>query len=251
MLCYTSSRSTRGELAVLTPRTLLTALFIGLSLTACQRQNEAELTLVAQNISLQTQIAEVRETATVDTERLQITVDYMGTLVGRAEDQHSQLVATQAAQNPPPDNAAAAPTDLPLPNGAVTTAADATATPPPETGAPALVDAVMAPGVGDDDCAVNPTSDFTTDTQEIYIVARGVNIPAGTNIAARFSIAGQEISHDFTPDFDIEDACVWFYIDQTDLAFTAGTWSVQLELNGTPVSSPIPFTIAAMSDQTG
>jgi hypothetical protein len=110
---------------------------------------------------------------------------------------------------------------------------------------------MMAADVGNDDCALNPTNTFTTDTAEIYIVARGVNIPPGTNIAARFSISGQEIRHDFTPDFTIENNCVWFFIDQNDLPFTAGTWSVQLELNNSPVSAPIPFTINAMSEDAG
>ena len=213
---------------------------LGLVLVGCQRQNQVELTLVAQNISLQTQIAAVQATATVDTERLQITVDYMNTLVGRAENQSSQLQATQSARTTQTDNqAVATPYLTPNPGDLVTPQE----TPVADNGQSALVDITMAPGVGDNDCAVNPTSEFSTSSDSIYVVATALNIQAGTHIAARFSIAGQEISHDFTPDFDINGNCVWFYIDQTDLPFTAGTWSVTLELNGIAVSAPIPFSI--------
>jgi hypothetical protein len=127
-----------------------------------------------------------------------------------------------------------APAATPLPDQTLATA---------EITQPALVNFQMAPVVGSDDCAVNPTSDFSTSDAEIYIVATGVNIPAGTNIAARFSVGGQEINHDFTPDFAIDGACIWFFIDQADVEFRAGTWSVELELNGAPASPPIPFTI--------
>ena len=234
----------------------LTALMILLAsvlIAGCQRQNEVELTLVAQKISLETQIGAIRETATVDAERLQITVDYMGTLVGRAEEQRSQLQATLVARGVDPSSIGAADSQLTTPfptpdSGVVNNVPGATQPiltlePTPEITIPSLQNITMAPGVGSDDCAVNPTSSFSVDTPEIYVVATGVNITAGTNVAARFAIAGQEIRHDFTPDFDIDGNCLWFFIDQNDLAFTAGTWSVLLELNGTAASSPIPFTI--------
>ena len=217
---------------------------------ACQRQNEVELTLVAQKISLETQIAGVRETATIDAERLQITVEYMGTLAGRAEEQRLQLQATLNARDSAPagntGNTQPLVTPLPAPDGSTENAAPTPeAVPPTEIpGLPALQNPVIAPGVGNDDCAINTTANFTTATTEIYVVATAVSLPAGTNIAARFSVAGQEIRHDFTPDFDIDGSCIWFFIDQTDLEFRAGTWSVQLELNGEPASQPIPFTIS-------
>ncbi len=236
-------------------------LLVGLLLAACQRQNEIQLTLIAQNATLQSEIGGVRQTATVDAERLQITVDYMGTLIGRAEEQRALLQATLVARGTDPANIAnIAPqfnTPFPTPGGA---SPDNALLPTPvpqqteiiqESTTPALVNYTIASGVGNDDCALNNVSAFTTADSEIYVVATGENITSGTNIAARFSVAGQEILHDFTPDFDIDGACVWFFIDQNDLAFRAGTWSVQLELNGTPASPPIPFTITgeeAMSE---
>ena len=227
---------------------------IALIVTACQRQNEVELTLVAQNLSLETQIAAIRETATVDSERLQITVDYMATLVGRVEEQRFQMEATLSARNIPADGNLNTPltTPFPTPGGPIENTVEGTpATPLPEQAAtpteaptqPTLQNIVMSASVGSDDCANGVTSSFTTATSEIYVVANAINIPAGTNIAARFSVAGQEIRHDFTPDFNIDNNCVWFFIDQTDLTFQAGNWSVQLELNGTPAGEVVPFTI--------
>lgn len=237
------------------PAILLLALFL---LAACQRQNEIQLTLIAQNATLQSEIGAVRATATVEAERLQITVDYMNTLVARAEGDRVQMQATLVSRGTDPASIAnIAPqftTPFPVPG---TPAANVPATPLPEqalatqevTG-PTLVNYMMAPGVGSDDCAVNPTTSFTTDTAEIYVVATGMNITAGTNIAARFSVGGQEIRHDFTPDFDINGACIWFFIDQNDVVFRPGTWSVELDLNGTPVSPPIPFTITGEEAMT-
>ncbi len=224
-------------------------------IAGCQRQNEVELTLVAQKLSLETQISAIRATATVDAERLQVTLEYMGTLVGRAEEQRSQLQATLVARGSDPSSigADASQFNTPLPtpgNGVVNNVPEAGLATPvptveitPQAVAPTLQDIVMAPGVDSNDCALNPTSTFPIDTAEIYVVATGVNLTAGTNVAARFSIAGQEIRHEFTPDFDINGNCIWFFIDENDLPFIAGTWSVQLELNGASASGPIPFTI--------
>lgn len=225
-------------------------LAVSLLLAACQRQNEIQLTLIAQNATLQSEIGAVRQTATVDAERLQITVDYMGTLIGRAEEQRALLQATLVARGTDPSNIAPQfNTPFPTPGGVNPNPALVPMSTPEqteivqETTTPALVNYTIASGVGNDDCAINNVSTFTTADSEIYVVATGENIASGTNIAARFSVGGQEIRHDFTPDFDIDGACVWFFIDQNDLEFRPGTWSVQLELNGVSASPPIPFTI--------
>ncbi|HEX2907185.1 MAG TPA: hypothetical protein VHO69_10020 [Phototrophicaceae bacterium] len=52
------------------------------------------------------------------------------------------------------------------------------------------------------------------------------------------------IVYDFTPDFVIEQNCIWFYIDSSDTDFTPGNWTVQLEMNGQVVGEPVAFTIA-------
>ena len=53
----------------------------------------------------------------------------------------------------------------------------------------------------------------------------------------------QVANYDWTPTFDINGACIWFYIDQSEVAFTPGTWRVQMALNGSPVGSAAVFSI--------
>jgi hypothetical protein len=223
-------------------------------IAACTPQNEVELTLVAQNVALRTQIAAVYETATIDADRLQVTIEYMNTLVARAQEQRGQLQATLVAQGggsaPVATVAAGSPAPLQLtpnttdvlvtPNPQITPAE--TPTPPP--GVPTLTNIVMSPDVGADDCATQPTTTFSaTNTSEIYVVATANNITPGTNLLSRWNIAGATIVHDFTPDFEIDGNCIWFFIDQSEAEFLPGTWNVALEINGTPVGQPVQFTI--------
>jgi hypothetical protein len=111
--------------------------------------------------------------------------------------------------------------------------------------APRLENAVTASGVGNDDCATGVTSQFATTASEIYIVAEAVNVPAGSIIESRWYRGGEPVGpvYDFRPDFDIERACIWFFVDPTDFEFIAGQYSVQLILNAVESLDPIPFTI--------
>lgn len=236
-------------------RILRMILLLGLALiAACTPQNEIELTLVAQNVALRTQIAAVYETATVSADRLQVTVEYMNTLVARAQEQRGQLQATLVAQGGNPaamsggvDAAAAPVATSPGADPAFTPAAQITpaATPTPDPSTPTLTNIVMSPGVASDDCASQPTTIFSAAlTSEIYVVATANNVTPGTNLLSRWNVAGATIVHDFTPNFAINGNCIWFYIDQTEVQFLPGTWNVTLEVNGVPVGSPVEFVIA-------
>jgi hypothetical protein len=98
--------------------------------------------------------------------------------------------------------------------------------------------------VGSDDCAVNVTTDFTTQSAAVYVVARALNIPPGTRLSSEWAANGQPVvSYDFTPNFSIRDACVWFFVTPADVTFMPGEWSVQLAINGIPNGSPARFTI--------
>lgn len=236
---------------------------------ACARQNEVELSLVSTNVVLRTEIAQVRESATVDADRLQITLEYVGTLVSQADQQGGQLRATLISRGTEP----AALTGIdpgaitPLPTidasggqqGIVisTPAQDASinsatggnvpplnVTPEAASSAPALTNIVMARGVNNNDCAQSVVTDFTTSDAEIYVVATAMNIVPGTTITARYQIGGNEVVHSFTPDFNINENCIWFYTDQTETVFTPGSWNVQLDINGQPAGQPIPFSIS-------
>jgi hypothetical protein len=109
---------------------------------------------------------------------------------------------------------------------------------------------VTAEGVDDAGCAVNPTSTFSSDAVEIYVVASAASLqPGGTLVTSRWRQEGAEVAtFDFTPDFS--EGCLWFFIDQTDVIFTPGNWSVELEINGGLVGAPVPFTIVGEVAET-
>lgn len=234
------------------------ALLASLLIAACSGgPSAAERTLVAQNESLATQLANVRSTAAVDADRLQVTAVYVETAVAQSRLQNQRLAATIEALG---GNAAlVAPiastptTDLVNPlSPAATTAAvvgssgSETVQVATDTPAPAgLYNIVTARGVGANDCALAPVSSFTTADTSIYVVATASNIAPGTLLASRWFLEGSEvITHDFTPDFAINQNCIWFYIDPTETTFTPGNWTVQLEVNGQPAGEPVAFTLS-------
>jgi hypothetical protein len=198
-------------------------------------------------------------TATVAADRLIVTLDYMGTRVAQVDQQNLNLQATLIARGTSPaaiggidpNNVTLIPTseaatnngqagDLSQSQAAVVITP---AAPTPASTTPTLSNMVLSNGVGSDDCAVGSMTSFTATDPEIYVVATAFNIQPGTTIAARWQVGGQEILHDFTPDFEINGNCVWFFIDQTDTTFVAGNWNVQLEINGSPIGSPLQFSI--------
>ena len=163
------------------PRFLLLLLSL---LTACQRQNNVELTLVARGLNLETQISALRQTATVDVERLEVTLDYMATRVEFARRQRQELEATLGARGTPFPGSIGGPTGtpFPLPNNvnAAPTVAVATEAPLQLSGQAQFTDIVMAASVRDNDCATQPQFDFRADAERIYIVATAWNIRANT-----------------------------------------------------------------------
>lgn len=237
------------------------ALIVG----ACVPQNETQLTLVAQNVSLTTQIAAVRETATYESDQLQITLEYMNTLVGLAQGQGNELRATLVARgtepanivlsgDPPPPQITPPPSGENIPPESINAGAPPIdpnlqdtpggPTPLPLGDAPALTNIVMSTGVGNNDCATGVTSQFTTSTNAIYVVATAQNITPGTSIDSRWQIGTESLTYNFTPDFNINNECIWFYVDQSSVAFVPGDWQVQLDVNGVAAGPAVPFSIA-------
>lgn len=216
-------------------------------LGACQRQNVVELTRVARGVYLETQIAAVRETATVDSERLQVTLEYMATRVEVIRRQYQGMSSTLVARGSPAPGRAdlATATPFPQPDDALSAArvAPAAGRTAPAPGQVVFGDVVMAASVRADDCADERRVDFQTDSERIYIVATAYNLRAGARLAARFVIAGREILHEWRPAARIDGNCIWFFIDQSDLPFVTGTWSARLELDGQPASETLSFDI--------
>jgi hypothetical protein len=240
--------------------------FIILLLAACSGPSNVEQTLVAENQSLSTQIADIRATATVAADRLQITQEYVQTEVSHVDDQNLNLVATLIERGTPteaiggitpftaPNPLPTQPADAVLPaltEEAVTQNTNPQGTPEASTpastatvaGPPRLSNIVTAEAVDANDCAVNPTSTFSTGTEQIYVVAVAAALqPGSTVVTSRWRQEGTEVvTFDFSPEFG--EGCLWFFIDQTDITFTPGNWSVELEINGGLVGAPLPFTI--------
>ena len=234
------------------------------------------MTLAVQNQVLNTEIAAIRATATVDADRMMVTLEHAQTAVNHVDSQTQDLQATLVARNglpadlnsitPAVDPVFATPPPIldlgQAANGVAPIGITPGATTPPsipQQGNAALVitpivaqqasgplsNIVTSSSVGSDDCALNPSTSFTTATPEIYVVARASGVGSSDNITSRWSAGGSEIvRYDWTPPRQIDDACIWFYIDQAEVTFTPGNWQVQMELNGQPVGSPVSFTIA-------
>ena len=71
-------------------------------------------------------------------------------------------------------------------------------------------------------------------------------MPAGATIESVWRRQGSEVARfSFSPRYPINGDCVWFFIDQSDAAFTVGAWSVELRVNGESAVPALPFQIVA------
>ncbi len=97
-----------------------------------------------------------------------------------------------------------------------------------------LTELQLGTGVGADDCVATPQSSFSrATTSSIYVSAMARNTPPGVNLQSIWSFSGDErVRFDYSPDFQISENCIWFFIDTSDTEFTPGDWRVDLTLNG-------------------
>lgn len=109
--------------------------------------------------------------------------------------------------------------------------------------APNLTNVAFSSSVGADDCPVSPTTSFSSAATSIYVTAVGNNLTSNNVIASRWFLDGSEqVFYDWTPRGTVNGACIWFYITPEAVAFTPGTWSVELSIDGTVVNTS-GFTI--------
>lgn len=233
----------------------------------------AQQTLAAENAILGTSIVAVRETATVEFDRMAITLEYAQTAIRTIDQQSTRIAATLlAAGTPFVDTSGITsmpPTPAPFVNGsgANVIAPERSATPVVnaegsargsieiagptveptfDLSIPRLYDITMSTAVGPDDCPTNPSNSFTTSTGEIYVTARAANLGPTNMVVSRWLLEGAEVvNYDWSPGFEIADACIWFYITPSAVEFTPGSWSVELLLDGAPAAEPVTFTIAS------
>ena len=240
-------------------------------LTACQ-SSDPQLTSTAVYGEARAGLERLLSTATVARARMQTTLDHAATRVGQAEEAgrflRSNLISLGtdtafiednlrqlpqlATQSPP---TAAAPAQLtPVAGDASPVMTPRTiVTPPIVTPAPTAVElgprlenVVMASGVDSFDCAIDVNPRFSPQSTAIYVVGRAFDIPAGATISSSWQQAGAEVVHfSFHREHEINDSCIWFYIDPTDTPFTVGAWSVELRVDGLPLASPVAFQIVS------
>ncbi len=231
-----------------------------------------------QNEVASTQIAAVRATATVNADRLMVTLEDAQTAVGNIDQQSTRIASTLIAQGMPFVDASAITPVVPTAeaqqpnNGGIPQIANPLLTPGApqvnsqgsaqgdtqlipvtpaggvqptvDANAPSLTDIALSEQVGSDDCAVNPTTSFSASATDIYVVGTAHHIQPDTSLTATFTRDGQTVtSYPWTPGFAIDGACVWFHMPASDVTFTPGNWQVALTINGASSGAPIPFSI--------
>lgn len=98
--------------------------------------------------------------------------------------------------------------------------------------------------VGGDDCVTEAMNSFPSSTQEIYISVRLEGSPANTRFISRWnSPDGNSVTFEFTPDFSVRDACIWFFLEPIDLPFIVGNWTVDLSVNNPDERDTYRFSI--------
>lgn len=275
-----SGKKVFGRITIM--KSLLLLFILILILSACAT-TESSLTLEANHALAGTQVADLRITASVQSARAETTLDFMGTRASLGATQSSHLEATLIAsgfsangmatqrQNilgntatPRPtftpasetDNQAAA-TALPIFETFTPTVPGVTLNAPQPTATIAIQatldpnglrfgSLVTATGAGDDGCGSGVTSTFTMGVSEIYVILPVFNITANqSTFSARWQRDGEPVGpvYDFSPDFDADELCIWFFVDETDFEFLPAQYTVTIDVNGQPATNPVPFII--------
>jgi len=239
-------------------------------ISACGTSTE-QLTLVADHSIANTQIANMRASATVVRARMQTTLDFSGTRSIEVEQQGQFLRSTLVALGtesifinnnlplpgnfptftPQPTSPANVPvTRAPQPQATQefnTDESSVQVTPPPTEDSilPRFENIVLSSGVNNNDCAIDTNPRFTPASTEIYVVATAYNVPINASISSVWMSNGTEVAlFSFNTENEINGNCIWFFIDQSDAEFVVGSWSVELKIDDVSVAPPVPFQIS-------
>lgn len=216
-------------------------------LTACQvfRGVDTQATLQVENRAYATEVLALEQTAQVRRAAIDITAQAAATQVAVVDIVNRQLLATVRAGE----------TRVPsIQSDVVANATPGVASEQPTSVGTQtqFVDIGTAATVRESDgCAAGLQTQFSPDTQRIYVTARALNIKQGTEMSVEWLYNGQKIAEDrFSVSRDDDDFCLWFYIDAADVTFSPGEWSVRLLANGTPIDPATSFRILeAMTSQ--
>lgn len=249
--------------------------------------DSGQITLEAEYAARGTEVAAVRATATVQSERLAVTVEAGSTALGRAYAQTTRIAATLFALGTPfvdirlitppapeelqsieagqgatgPTSLQVAPIVQPTIIGQGGAQGNATlgSTPDvqpvaiqsPDPALPALLDPVTAAAVGGDDCALAPVTAFDSAAAGVYVVATARSIGPANRLVARWLREGvEQVSYEWSPGFTIGQGCIWFYMPAAEVDFSPGNWTVQIDLDGV-AGAPLAFSVAGMDAAAG
>ncbi|MEO8612184.1 MAG: hypothetical protein ABI690_30095 [Chloroflexota bacterium] len=210
---------------------LLCCLLLGLSACQAFTRPDTPATLRAENDGYIMEATSIAQTAQAENTNLQATaVAAEGTLTVM-DNVKQQLMATARVAIPP--------TPI-IEGGGVTGVSDTTG-----TGSMQFINVSTASSVRDSDgCATDTQSQFTSDTQRIYITARALNIKAGTLLGVEWLYQGAIVhKENFVAPIDDDDYCLWFNIDPSTITFSPGGWIVRLYANDSPVEPEVDFNI--------
>lgn len=211
-----------------------------LLLSACQALNAPNVpaTLRVQNTAYVLEATAISESLSTRQVEVEATAQAASTTVAETGSVNRVLMATARALIPPTP-----PRQL---GGVVVTTEGMT-----NTGSSQFLSTGVTSRKRDSDgCADDFETQFASTTPAIYVITQAASVQAGTLMQADWNYEGQMVSQSsWTVPRAETNFCIWFYIDPATVPFNAGSWSVQLSANGSPVSTPISFSIVeAMSD---
>jgi hypothetical protein len=255
-----------------------------LLLSACNFFNQpADLqTENLQNELAQTQIAAVRATATINADRMLITLESAQTAVANVDLQSTSIASTLIAGGmafvdasgitpvastqeasvatstpgsqianplltpgaPVINSGGAAQGDSALvPTTPIAPNDQATEDVQVDPSAPNLTNITLSDAVGADDCPLSSATSFSSSTTEIYVSAVGNNIPASATLDSLWLLEGTQVQdYSWSPGFVVDGVCIWFRLPSSEVTFTPGNWSVQLTIDGVSAGA-LDFTI--------
>ncbi|MCC6617049.1 MAG: hypothetical protein IT320_26490 [Anaerolineae bacterium] len=214
-----------------------------------------------------TQVAILRQTATYEMDRLLVTQEAVQTAVQDIMLQNTRTAVTMIALGTTfidaqmitpaaPLTALDGATQPPVavtPGGVAQGGANgevpqAQATAPAATGDPtvtSLANIVTSESVGADDCAVSPSTSFSSTTPGIYVVATAFNLGPQNTITYRWLRDGAEVWVDsWSPRGETNGQCIWYYLTPAEVELGPGNWSIDILIDGAMAGTPASFTIS-------
>lgn len=250
------------------------SLLLILLLTACVGSTPEQEAYLTQHAVRSTTMADLRLTAAVEAERLQVTVQAVSAAGTLAQQRQAGLVSTlaefglfvdigaiePASRTEAPQALATAAAQPNISGGGITRIPPTpdfrtappqfapTVPPDPPTinpNAPGLRGFAFATGVRDDNCPRDNVAQFPASVSAIYATAITQNLVAGTRIGVRWFQDGAEVAYyDILAQVDLNNTCVYIFVDRTDFPFTPGSqYRAAWELNGQPYDEPFAFAI--------